>query len=301
MTRRRHRREGRVVAYGAAAAAFVAFAVWGSLFPFNFSLMPPRVALRMFLMPWHAGAATWSITDLASNVLLFLPIGLFGTAVLESRFARSTPRWIAGIVAMALAIVLSVTLELTQAFVPYRTPSIVDVMAESSGAIAGLVMWFAGRETFNAALAAAIFALRPASMVRRLLLAYCALFAIVWLLPLDFTIRPQEIADKYFHQRLLPPLRPSPDAATQRELVVALLAGIPLGAAAVLGGAARGERRPLFKALAVAMTLLVVLEAAQVFVFSRTTDATSLLALMAGTAVGALFGCLVSPPRRVAA
>ncbi len=300
MTRRRHRREGRVAVYGSAAAAFVTFAVWGSLFPFNFSPVPVGVAIQLFLMPWHAGATRWSITDLASNVILFVPIGLFLTAALESRFARSTPRWIAGIVATTLAILLSVALELTQAFLPYRTASVVDVMAESAGAIAGVTIWFAGRDAFNAALSAGMAALVRASTPRRLLLVYCALFAIVWLLPLDFTIRPQEIADKYFHQRLLPPLRPSPDAATRLELGMALLAGIPLGAAAVLGGGAPGERRPLMKALAVAMPMLIVLEAVQVTVFSRTTDATSLLALMAGAAVGALLGHLVTPFRRTA-
>jgi hypothetical protein len=117
---------------------------------------------------------------------------------------------------------------------------------------------------------------------------YSVLFAIAWLLPLDFTIRPQAIADKYFHKRLLTPFRPSPDAATGLELCAALVAGFPLGAAAVLGGAAAGQRRPLFSALAVAMPTLVLLEAAQATVFSRTTDMTSMLAVMTGTAAGAV-------------
>jgi glycopeptide antibiotics resistance protein len=294
---RRHGREGRVGAYGTAAAAFVAFAAWGSLYPFDFRIVTARDAFDLFTAPWRAGAATWSITDLASNVILFVPIGLFVAATLESR-AGSTSRWIAGVAALALAVLLSVSLEMTQAFLPYRTASLVDVMAETAGAFTGVVAWCVARDPFNNALAGAVAALRRASTPRRLLLAYCAVFAIAWLLPLDFTIRPQEIADKYLHQRLLPPLRPSPDAATPFDLGMALLAGIPLGAAAVLGGGAPGERRPLASALAVAIALLVLLELAQATVFSRTTDATSLLALMAGASAGALVGHLVGPTRR---
>jgi VanZ family protein len=300
MKRRRHSREGRVGAYGTAAAMFIAFAVWGSLFPFDFRPVPLGEALQVFMAPWVVGARKWSITDLASNVILFVPIGVFLTAAIESRFARTTPRWVAGTAAMALTFLLSAIIELTQAFVPYRTPSIVDVMAEAAGAIAGLVIWFTTRDRINAALLGAITSLSRTSAPRRLLLAYCAIFAIAWLLPLDFTIRPREISDKYFHQRLLPPLRPSPDAATRLELMAALVAGVPLGAAAVIGGAAPGQRRPLLKALMVTTVLLVALEAAQATVFSRTTDTTSLLALLAGATAGAIVGHFIGPDRRTA-
>ena len=69
----------REVAFTGAAAAFVAFAVWGSLFPFEFHLVPAGEALRLFWLPWLRGPATWSISDLVSNVLLFknaLPVKL---------------------------------------------------------------------------------------------------------------------------------------------------------------------------------------------------------------------------------
>ena len=300
MRRRRHRRERRVIVYGALAVAFAAFATWGSLFPFNFKAASVVTAIRQFLLPWRQGATTWSISDLASNVMLFVPIGLFATAAMESWFARSTPRWIAALAGMAIAIPLSIALEVAQAFVPYRTPSVVDVMAESIGVIVGVAIWLEWYTGFNSTLADGLSALERASTPRLLLLVYCAAFAIVWLFPLDFTIRPQEIADKYFHKRLLLPFQPSPDAASHVALVIALLAGIPLGAASVLGGGAPGDRRPLAKALVISSLMLFLLEIAQVMVFSRTTDATAVLALAVGTALGAVFGYLVPPDRQVA-
>ena len=69
------------LAYASAAAAFVAYAVWGTLFPFDFHAVPLETAARLF---WHgaAGAGSLSLTDLVSNVVLFLPIGLFMSAAL---------------------------------------------------------------------------------------------------------------------------------------------------------------------------------------------------------------------------
>lgn len=280
-------RDWRVVVYGTAAASFVAFAIWGSLFPFDVRGVPLGTANALFWMPWSSGPR-WSITDLASNVILFMPIGLFVTAALEGTLDRATPRWFAAVGTLAFTLVLSVTVEFSQAFVPFRTPSIVDVMAESFGAIVGVAVWHAGRDVFNAAVAAAASALARASVPRRLLLLYSVIFAIAWLLPLDFTIRPHEIADKYVHLRLLTPLQPSPDAASVVDLGAALVGGVPLGAAAVLGGTAPGERRPLLVAMAATMPMLLILEAAQVTVFSRTTDMTSMLAVMAGALAGAV-------------
>ena len=300
MRDRRHRRERRVVVYGSLAVAFAAFAAWGSFFPFNFRAVTAATALRQFLLPWRHGAMTWSMSDLASNVMLFVPIGFFTIAAIESWFARSIPRWSAAVAAIAMAIPFSIALELTQAFLPYRTPSVVDVMAEAVGAVVGMLIWLEWYSAFNTALADMLAALERASTARRLLLVYCAAVAFVWLFPLDFTIRPQEIADKYFHQRLLLPFQPSPDATSRAGLLMALLAGIPLGAAAVPGGSAAGGRRTLAKSLAIVTSLLLLLEIAQVTVFSRTTDATAILALAIGTAVGAVAGHL-TPPRWQAA
>jgi hypothetical protein len=176
----------------------------------------------------------------------------------------------------------------------------VDVIAEALGAVVGMLIWLEWYNAFDTALADMLSALERASMTRRLLLLYCAAFAFVWLFPLDFTIRPHEIADKYFHQRLLLPFQPSPDATSRVGLLMALLAGIPLGAAAVPGGSAAGDRRTLAKSLAIATSLLLLLEIAQVTVFSRTTDATAILALAIGAAVGAVAGYLAPPLRQAA-
>jgi VanZ family protein len=276
----------RVAAFAAAGGMFVAFAVWGSLFPFRFEPRTWDDVAWLFWLPWDRGPSTWSISDLASNVLLFIPIGLFLTAALDSVEGRAKRPLTVPAIVVGFAAVLSVSLELCQAFIPYRTSSFVDVLAESAGAAAGVCLWRARTEALDRKLSDAIVSVTQASLPCRLLLAYCALFAVAWLLPLDFTLRPREIADKYQHQRLLLPFEPSPDAATGLELGASLAAGLPIGVASVLCSCASG-RRSIASGLALAVPALVVLEAVQVTVFSRTTDTTSLLALMAGAAAGA--------------
>ena len=279
-------RRAREVAFAAAAAAFVAFATWGSLFPFEFVRTPADFAWQLFWAPWLRGPASWSLSDLVSNVILFIPIGVCLTAWLDAR-PRASGGVSTPLAVVAVAMALSVAVEFGQAFVPYRTPSAVDVLAESAGAALGAVLWRLRGAAADAKISAAIGAVMQASAGCRLLLAYCLVFAVGWLLPLDFTLRPGEIADKYEHKRLLLPFAPSPDAASGLELGVAFLAAVPLGVAAMTCGCAPRRRRDLRSALAAALPALCLLEAAQVTVFSRTTDTTAFLALVAATVAGA--------------
>jgi len=197
-------------AYAAAAAGFVAYAVWGSLFPFDFHAVPLPDAAALFWTRWASDAGPWSLTDLLSNVLLFLPIGLLLSAAIRGRTAP--------LLTIASAAGLSVVIEFAQAFVSWRTPSIVDVAAEVIGAACGVVIWRLMSAEIDRVLRTVVGVVRRSTVAERVLLACCAVFAVGWLLPADFTLRPGEIADKYEHKRLLLPWMPSPDAATPGEL-----------------------------------------------------------------------------------
>jgi glycopeptide antibiotics resistance protein len=284
--------------YAAIAAVFIAFAVWGSLFPFDFHPVSWRDAAASFWSPSAVPVSRWSISDFVSNVLLFVPIGLFGVASLATRsiagpgvppgagaLKRRPYVWVAVIAASA---VLSTTIELAQAVVPWRTPSVVDVGAEIVGAACGIVAWTLVHRRLDGLVAAAVSLVRRSSLVERMLLVYCALFAVAWLVPADFTLRPNEIADKYVHKRLLLPFTPSPDAATARDLTMIGAAALPIGVTATLCGCGGATRRPVLTATLVATTFLIALEAAQIFVFSRTTDGTAFAVASAAAAAAAV-------------
>jgi hypothetical protein len=303
------------IAYAMVAAAFAAYAVWGTLFPFDFHAVPLETAALLFRNRWAADAGSLSLTDLVANVLLFLPIGLFMSAALE----RSWPAWrcnsraassplcksivapgavmpgrsdedgIAPRVAMvtlAAAITLSAIIEFGQVFVSSRTPSILDVAAEVLGATCGVAIWQYVRTECDTLLRAALRLIDRSTRLERVLLACCAAFAIAWWLPADFTLRPGEIGDKYSHKRMLLPFTPSPDAATPSDLATIAVAAIPIGLAATLCGCGSRGRRSVASGAMIAALALVVLEMVQIPIFSRTTDGTELLAALFGSTAG---------------
>ena len=275
----------RVAAYGAAAAAFAAYAVWGSLFPFDFQRAPIADLVALSDL-WSAHRSPLSLTDLVSNVLLFLPIGLFAAAFVETRARASSAAALAGVFACAVA--LSAGVEIGQAFVPARTPSMLDVLAETAGAALGLALWRIVGAELDDLLRLVVHRVRRATPAERALLGYVVLFAVWWWLPGDFTLRPGEIADKFEHKRLLLPFVPSPDAVSPSGLIAIAAAAIPVGLAAALCGRRRDSRRSIAKALALATLFFIGLEAGQTLVFSRTTDAAAALEAIAGAALGAL-------------
>jgi hypothetical protein len=271
-------------AYATAAAGFVGYAVWGSLFPFDFHAVPLSDAAALFWTRWASDTGSWSLTDLLSNVLLFLPIGLLLCAVL------------APFLTLAAAAALSVVVEFAQAFVSWRTPSVVDVAAEIAGAACGVAMWSLMSGEFDRLLSAVVSAVRHSPLFERILLACCAGFAVAWLLPADFTLRPAEIGDKYEHKRLLLPWMPSPDAATPGALAAIAVAAVPVGLAAVVCGCGMERRRSAASGALIAAIGLAGLELLQIPIFSRTTDANELLAALAGSTIGAAAAAWIQRP-----
>jgi len=118
-------------AYAIGAAAAVAFAVWGSLFPFVVDPVTPAAALTALLRAWGRGPASWSISDFVSNVLLFVPFGAL--VVLIARW----PWWAAALVATAASAAIEVVQYLP---VLHRQATLADVICNGLGALLGAVL-----------------------------------------------------------------------------------------------------------------------------------------------------------------
>ena len=273
--------------YTSVAVAFVAFATWGSWFPFVFRPLPLSVAVEWLW--WSVTPTQLSLSDALSNLLLFVPIGVFAASVI----GRSG-RWRDSVWVIALGVALSVVLEIGQLLVPWRIPSVLDVAFETAGLVMGVIVRRVAASELDALTCKVITAWRRAAPVERSLWAYAGAFAIAWLMPFDFTIRPAEIADKYEHKRLLWPWMPSPDAATTLEWWLTAAAAVPLGWAIVLWTSSTGWRRPVSAAIAHALVLLVALTLLQATVFSRTTDTTLTFMAFGGAAIGALTAARVT-------
>jgi glycopeptide antibiotics resistance protein len=270
--------------YSLAAAGWLVFVVCGSLVPFR--LRPMTLAdAGDYLWTTRdllASPALWSLSDVLSNAALFAPVGLLGSAALDREWHVRRALLVVALAVMAL----SLALELGQAFVIRRAPSLVDVAVAVAGTVAGFVLWRRSHVRLDAAAAAARVAWTAATCTQRWLLVYSLLFAAAWLAPFDMTIRPGEILIKQRQQRLLLPFSTSPDAASRPRLATIFICAIPVGAAAALCAPPRDLRRPSVRALTLAGGALVALELSQVAVFSRTTDSTELLVALPAAALG---------------
>ncbi|MBI2526178.1 MAG: VanZ family protein [Candidatus Rokubacteria bacterium] len=119
--------------------AYCVFVVYGSFFPFNFTTDPALIGAQASKIVLHlfdvGGKRAFSIPDLASNVLLGLPVGLL--LVAGRMVGGSLPARLAGVA--LLEAMFAAAVEAGQVFTPGRTASAVDAGAQVAGALAGAV------------------------------------------------------------------------------------------------------------------------------------------------------------------
>ena len=142
---------------------------------------------------------------------------------------------------------LSVAIEFGQIFVDGRTPSWNDVVAESLGGALGALLWVIVGSAVVEWMAGIFRSESERDRVYRILGAYVGVWAILGLLPLDFTVRLEELGEKFRAGRIV--LEPFPSGWTLRDTGGTLLMAIPVGAFGVAlsrrrTSAAAGPGRP---------------------------------------------------------
>jgi VanZ family protein len=111
------------------------FIGYGSFIPFHLTFDPALIGdalARVQLSPFRDGRRAFSIPDVVSNVLLFVP---FGALLAYSRRRGGAGRSIA--LGAGSAFGFAVLIEIAQLLSPGRTSSLVDVTANTIGAVAG--------------------------------------------------------------------------------------------------------------------------------------------------------------------
>jgi len=118
-----------------------AFILYGSFIPFEFSADPDAVLeslTRARATPFPRGAASLSVSDLLTNVLVFVPFGYLAVDGARGRRfggGRVREAATAGLGALALA----TAIELGQLFTPGRVASVLDVLTDVAGAAVGVI------------------------------------------------------------------------------------------------------------------------------------------------------------------
>jgi VanZ family protein len=116
------------------AAIYAAVIAYASLFPFDDWRAHDANPLGFLLLPWPRW---WTGFDFASNLLGYVPLGAiaFGALVRSGVPMRRSVAW-----ALLLAFLLSLSLEVTQNFLPRRVASNVDLSLNTLGAGLGIVL-----------------------------------------------------------------------------------------------------------------------------------------------------------------
>ena len=261
--------------YGWFALGFLAFAVYGSLVPFDFRPVPLSEAFSRYRAAWLIPVRVVSRSDWLSNILLFIPAGF----LLSGWLAVDRPRrslLVAACVIPLVSVALSSAIEFAQVYFPTRTVSLRDVVAETIGGSLGGCLWLAfGRRLTAKARARAD---GGSSRAAWLLPAYLLALLLSRVMPLDLTISPGELHGKYkagmIAVRPFAALASNPVAAVGRladEASSFLVAGLLLGRAAGLRPS--GGRLVFAFGLAIAGSV----EVAQLFVASRRFDSTDVI------------------------
>ena len=112
-------------------AVFIALILYVSLYPFSFDANGPPVMDTLRKLTW----ARASRGDMFNNVLLYAPLGFCLALLFEPRLGR-----IGGIVATTITgALLSLGMEVAQASIAPRVPSLTDLSLNALGALVGAV------------------------------------------------------------------------------------------------------------------------------------------------------------------
>lgn len=292
-------RLGRRVA-GALTALYVVLIIVVALVPSKVDLSMQNVTHQIArarapsTRHWNLHA----VRDAATNVLLFLPLGLLAALALP-------PSHRPGVL---LGPLLSLAVELCQLGTVDRYADVLDLTTNSSGYLLGYgAMRLALRAGLRPGFLVGVGSGDKATVARAIQSVYVVVLVVASLTPLDVTVSLREIGLKASGHHpsggrisldpIEPFRRPHSDIGAWVNPVATF---VPLG---LLGWLAGGRATPVSRALRYGLLVSVAIETAKVFVRSRSSGLFDILSALLGTMLGAsvapqLDSLLAGPSRR---
>lgn len=259
-------------------------------------------ALALFIIygsagPW-AGEVTRaqalpgiSLPDIAQNVLLYIPFGIFGVWVLRaSRLTRTAQ--VLSLIALAFA--YSATMELLQMVLAGRIASPLDVIANVCGAAAGIAIAAPAEQALVVAAAQLARTGLLDTPARYLLAAIAATMLVTAWYPFDVTLDISTLGDRTRAVRRDPWLRPANSELWMQGAGFFLLAATAVWCVPKLGRWAA----PVAAVIAVAFAVLV--DGGQVAMGAQPIGLAAFTSQVAGAAAGAVAGLLATLVRGTA-
>lgn len=272
------------------ALFFAAVAVYGSLVPFGYAPLDFGQAIDRFKEILDRPFSPRSRSNFVANVLLFVPISycLLGVLAVD----RRNGVWTALCVPLVGLICtgLSVAVEFAQLWFPDRVASLNDILAQMIGTAGGVALWLMIGPAVTDWVRSCTASERPKDRIDWLLQAYLIGLLVYSVLPLDLTISPGDLVDKYRAGRIT--LVPFSDAgwdfATFYGLFRGIVIFIPVGMLAATWLAPPGRPvRPIATSVLLGGLVVLTIELAQLFLLSQPAATGNLIAGTLGVGLGA--------------
>jgi len=278
--------------YAVVGLAFMAFAVYGSLLPFEFRPIPFDAALSTFSsVVLSRPPSRISRSDLLANSLLFIPVGYALAGALLLGRGGGWPTLRAATTILPLSVSVSLVAEFLQLFTGNRVPSNTDIAAQLAGSLAGIAAWLVVGERSTAWLRET-FAARTDDRLARVLFGFALGWVFVNLAPFDITVDAGDLAARLRSGNISVVPFSGPDVGSARwnwDALAELLSAIPLGLFGLIGWRSKGVHSPA-AAFAVGLTIVLSVELAQVFIRSHAASGTDVVFAAIGVSLGVSLG-----------
>lgn len=263
-----------------ACISYTVFVVYGSLVPWQFNGLSLSEAWLRFHNIQYLTLGISSRADWVANILLFMPLSFLwlGRVSLQLQFAG---KLVATVFILMASFLLCSVIEFTQLFFPPRTVSLNDIIAESLGAVIGVLVWWGFGKQFIDWLKGWKIKKTNSTSYLQIYLG-CMFFYNV--MPLDLTLSPVEFYHKWHEGRviLLPFSGLKGDVARD---IYDSLADIALWLP-VPWLWLKFESLTKMQVLKKVFFAAVIIEFFQLFVYSRVTDVTDVLLAVLGGSIG---------------
>ena len=258
-------------AYAAFASAFICFAVYASLIPFNARPLALGDAVDVFRAAMTRWPSRVSRPDVLANILLFVPIGFTLTGALLVDRSRHWRLVVAApMLVVLISIIASAGAEFVQTFTQDRLSTPVDVASQTVGCLIGIGAWMlagpALTDWVRRTLASA-----PNDRLPRVLAAYTLGWMFVNLAPFDITLDVGDLGRRVRSGEIALLANYGPGAPSTRlvwDATAEILGALPLGVAGLIAFPP-GKVRSRVMVVAIGLAIVMLTEIAQVFIRSH--------------------------------
>lgn len=274
------------------AVLFIGFIAVASLTPINDANVSFRARGGGWFGSWPSLKDIFSyhdLRDISTNVLLYVPLGVFLSLAVSWRRTKSLPLW------LIIGTAVSLSMEFIQAYVG-RHPDPIDIATNTCGYLLGFIM---------VVVAVRHIGLRPSSVlgigagrdlsenakaIASLRFLYICIYFIVALVPFDISVRLSQVYSQLFdgdletRKIILDPFHHFANwwNGGGLRLFLHLLGLMPLAVLTALLDVYKRRSNP-FSPIYVCVVMAFLSESSQLFVLSRTSDIVMLpLAALAG-------------------